>query len=122
MSARKLNKDVFADAWLNIISEKIKKEISSITGSGVTLTSNEKEDIIKVIKSLENRGILLKGTTRKITSHEGEFVIFLGPLMTADLQLIKSVLNALAKSVYQQDCQQQMKLLKRKFMDQELQH
>ena len=122
MSARKLNKDVFADAWLNIISEKIKKEISSITGSGVTLTSNEKEDIIKVIKSLENRGILLKGTTRKITSQEGEFVIFLGPLMTAGLQLIKSVLNALAKSVYQQDCQQQMKLLKRKFMDQELQH
>ena len=122
MSARKLNKDVFADAWLNIISEKIKKEISSITGSGVTLTSNEKEDIIKVIKSLENRGILLKGTTRKITSQEGEFVIFLGPLMTVGLQLIKSVLNALAKSVYQQDCQQQMKLLKRKFMDQELQH
>ena len=122
MSARKLNKDVFADAWLNIISEKIKKEISSITGSGVTLTSNEKEDIIKVIKSLENRGILLKGTTKKITSQEGEFVIFLGPLMTAGLQLIKSVLNALVKSVYQQDCQQQMKLLKRKYIDQELQH
>ena len=42
--------------------------------------------------------------------------------MTAGLQLMKSVLNALAKSVYQQDCQQQMQLLKRKFMDQELQH
>ena len=37
---------------------------------GITLTNNEIKDIIKVIKSLENRGILLKGTTRKITSQE----------------------------------------------------
>ena len=31
------------------------------TGSGVTLTNNKRKDIIKVISSLENRGILLKG-------------------------------------------------------------
>ena len=37
----------------------------------MTLTNNELKGIIKVIKSLENRGILLKGTTRKITSQEG---------------------------------------------------
>ena len=37
---------------------------------------------MKVIKSLENRGILLKGTTRKITIQEGGFLNFLRPLMT----------------------------------------
>ena len=30
-------------------------------------------DFIKVLKSLENRGILLKGTTRNITSQKGGF-------------------------------------------------
>ena len=45
----------------------------SITGSGITLTNNEIKDIMKVIKYLENRGILLKETIRKITSQEGEF-------------------------------------------------
>ena len=44
---------------------------------------------MKVIKSLENRGILLKGTTRKITIQEGGFPNFLKPLMTAGLQLMK---------------------------------
>ena len=38
-----------------------------ITGSGTALTSNEIKDIMKVIRSLENRRILLKRTTRKIT-------------------------------------------------------
>ena len=54
---------------------------------------------MKVIKSLENRGILLKGTTRKITNQEGEFLNFLKPLMTAGLPLMKNVLAPLAKSV-----------------------
>ena len=40
---------------------------------------------IKVIKSLEKRGILLKGTTTKITSQEEGFLNFLRPLMTAGL-------------------------------------
>ena len=44
-----------------------------ITGSEVTLTSNKIKDIIKVIKSLKNREILLKETTRKFTSQEGRF-------------------------------------------------
>ena len=56
-----------------------------------------KEDIIKVITSLENRGILLKGkNTTKITSQEGKFLNFLRPLMTAGLPLIKSVLKLIA--------------------------
>ena len=70
-----------------------------ITGSGITLTNNEIKDIMKVIKSLENRGILLKGTTRKTTSQEGGFRNFLRPLMTAGLPLTKSVLATLAKGI-----------------------
>ena len=54
---------------------------------------------MKVIKSFENRGILLKGTTRKITIQEGRFLNFLRPLMTAGLSLMKTVLTTLAKSV-----------------------
>ena len=36
----------------------------------------KKKDIIKVIKSLENRGILLKGATGKITNRERGFLNF----------------------------------------------
>ena len=54
---------------------------------------------MKLIRLLENRGILIKGTTRKITSQEGGFLNFLQPLMTAGLPLMKSVLALLAKSV-----------------------
>ena len=39
--------------------------IDEFTGSGIMLTNNEAKDNMKVIKSLENRVILLKGTTRK---------------------------------------------------------
>ena len=56
-------------------------------------------DIIKVIKSLENRRISWKEPTTKITSQEGRFLNILMPLMTAALLLIKSVLTPLAKSV-----------------------
>ena len=52
---------------------------------------------MKVIKSLENRGLLSKGTTRRINSQEGWFLNFLRPLMTTGLPLIKSVLTPVAK-------------------------
>ena len=68
------------------------KKFTPSKGSGITITNNEIKDIMKVIKSLENRGILLKGTTRKITTQEGGFLNFLRPLMTAGLPLMKSVL------------------------------
>ena len=55
---------------------------------------------MKVIKSIENRGILLKGSTRKITSQEGGFLKIHRLLMTAGLPLMKSVLTPLAKSVF----------------------
>ena len=38
--------------------------------TGIALKNNGTKDIIKVIRSLESRGILLKGTTGKITSQE----------------------------------------------------
>ena len=70
-----------------------------ITGSGITLTNIEIKYIIKVIRCLENRGILLKGTTKKVTSQEEGFLNFLRPLMSFDFPLIKNVLIPLAKSV-----------------------
>ena len=58
MGAQQLNNYIFVEAELNIIRKNIKNRISSITDSGITLTTNEIKDIIKVIKSLENRGTL----------------------------------------------------------------
>ena len=52
------------------------------------LTNNEIKDIIKVIRSLENSGVLLKGTTKKITTQEEGFLNFLKPLIIASLPLI----------------------------------
>ena len=57
------------------------------------------KDIMKVTKFLQNRSILLKETTRNITSQEGGFLNFLRPLMTVGLPLTKSALTPLAKSV-----------------------
>ena len=55
---------------------------------------------MKVIESLENRGNLLKETTRKITSQEGGFLNFLKPLITAGLPLMKNVPMVLAKGIF----------------------
>ena len=50
-----------------------------------------------MIKSLENRGMLLKESTRRTTIQDEEFLNFLKPLMTAGLPLMKNVLTPLAK-------------------------
>ena len=68
-------------------------------GSRITLRNNEIKDIMKEIRSLENRGILLKVTTKIVSSQEGGFPNFLRPLMSAGLPLTKNVLVPLAKSV-----------------------
>ena len=81
------------------IDKKFGKDFTLIEGSGTTLRKNEIKDIIKVIKSLEKRGILLKGTTRRITSQEEGFLNFFRPLITASLPLIKNVLTSFAKSL-----------------------
>ena len=48
---------------------------------------------MKVIRSLENRGILLKQTNRKINSQERGFLNFLGPLLTSEFCSMKNVLE-----------------------------
>ena len=50
----------------NLVNTKIPPLFSR--RSEITLTNNEIKDILRVIKSLENRGIFFKGITRKISS------------------------------------------------------
>ena len=52
---------------------ELNKKFKSSKGTGITPTNNEIKDIMKMIKSLENRGILLKGTAR--TSNDSFFTI-----------------------------------------------
>ena len=57
------------------------------------------KDIIKVIRSLENRWILPKGTTEKVIRQEGGLLSdLLSPLMKVGSPLMKNVLASLAKS------------------------
>ena len=79
----------FANAGIDVFTKKLKEGISEIAGSGITLTNNAIKDIIKVISSLENTGILLNEL----------FLSFLKPLMTAGLRLFKTALATLSKSV-----------------------
>ena len=78
----------------------IKEHFTLIEGSGTTLTNNEMKHIMKVIKFLEIVikffRILLKRTSRKISSQEGGFLNFLMLLTIAGLPLRKSVLTLLA--------------------------
>ena len=67
-------------------------------GSGIPLTNNEIKDM-KIIKPLENRGILLKATTRKITGQEGGFLNFFRLLMITGVLLMKNILTPYAKSI-----------------------
>ena len=71
VGANIMNIDIFADAGLNLIFKKIKQR--NFINCKFMNNSNKLKDIIKVIKSLENRGILSKGTTRKVTSQEEGF-------------------------------------------------
>ena len=52
-----------------------------------------------MIESLENRGILLKGTIKKFACQERGFLNFLRPLMTVGLPLMKNVFTPLARTV-----------------------
>ena len=78
---------------------KMQKRKKKLQGDGISLTNNDIKDIIKVINSLENRGVLLKGTTRKISIHKQEFLNFLRPLMSVGLPIMKNVLTSLAKNL-----------------------
>ena len=64
------------------------------------LTNNDIKDITKVIRSVENGGILLKGTIEKAINQKGRILSNVrGPLMRADLSLMKNVLTPLANIV-----------------------
>ena len=68
------SKGSFSNTRFNLLG---KKEEPSL-GSGITLTNNEIKVIIKLIRFLENRGIFLKGTIKKILAKKDGFSIFLG--------------------------------------------
>ena len=85
--------------FVNKRTDRLQKDFKLSEGPGIALTNNEIKDPLKVIKSLENRRILLKVTTRKIATLKGGFLNFLRPLITAGLPLMKSVLTPLAKTV-----------------------
>ena len=51
IDTKRFNKNNYVDSGLNLIGKKMKEKF----GSGITLTNNEIKDIMKVIKSLENR-------------------------------------------------------------------
>ena len=69
------------DAGYNLVNNIIHLRPSTVlSGSGITLLSDEIKDIVEVIRYLENRGILLKGTTKKMTSQDGELLNILRPL------------------------------------------
>ena len=53
------NKDKIFDTMKTV--DNSLKGIKKCFGAGITVTDNEIKDIVKVIKSLENRGVLLKG-------------------------------------------------------------
>ena len=93
------NNNILQNGGLNLLGENIKKGIASVTDWEITLTNKEIKDIMKLIKSLENRGILLKGTCTKITAQEAGCLSFLTPLTTAGVPLMKSVLTPLAENV-----------------------
>ena len=92
--ARSLRKD-FLDKQM----DKFNKEYPLGKGSGIMPTNNEIKDTAKVFRSLENRWILFKGTTKKVTNQEGEFLRFFRPLIKAGLPLMKNVLTPLVKSI-----------------------
>ena len=72
------------------ISNTIKTIDSSIKGikkpleAWIIPTGHKIKYIMKVIKSLENKGVSLKGTIRKITSQKRGFLNSLRPLLKLD--------------------------------------
>ena len=77
----------------------MKAIIFSKKRSELTLTKNETKVIIKVNKSLKNRGIFLKAITEKRGRQDRGLLNFLCQLMKVGLSLMRNALTPLAKSV-----------------------
>ena len=67
------DKNLLTDSGLNLIGKKMKEKF----GLGIILTNNEIKYIMKVVKSLENRRVLLKGILQKLLFKKESFSIFL---------------------------------------------
>ena len=68
-SVAKKEIDIARSLRNNFLENQIDKSNEKFKiGSGIPLRDNETKDILIVIKSLENRGILFKQTTEKINS------------------------------------------------------
>ena len=89
--------DFLVGIVINVTGKTIKNKFPNLKCSGLALTSNEIKYIIKVTRSLENRGIFLKGTIEKTTSQEGGFLNFLRPLIF--MPLAKHILVPLRLTV-----------------------
>ena len=86
LSKRVTRNDLISTATSSkIILGRLKKGFKNASGAGITPPNNEIKHIMKVIKSLEKRGMLLKRTTRKITGQERGSFNIAKPLMTAGL-------------------------------------
>ena len=61
-----------------LASSELNKKIRISQFSGITITNNKIKDIMKVIRSSENKGILIKGTPKKlVVRQEGQFLNFI---------------------------------------------
>ena len=76
------------------VNEKGNELAKLITSSEITGKSNKIKYIIKIIDSLKNKRILLKGTTEKIINQKRAF---LSALMRVGLPLMKNELKPLVK-------------------------
>ena len=85
-----------ANYFVNSMINNLNKKFTTSEGSGIILTNNGIKDI-KLVQSLENRGILSTETTEKVMKQK---VVFLGSLMRLGLPLMKNVLTPLAAKCY----------------------
>ena len=70
-------KSILCILQLILSIKKNKKGLFSISGSAITLTNNEIKYKIKIIKSLENKGVFLGGTSDKSVNKKGGLLNFL---------------------------------------------
>ena len=59
LKSKQTIKNINTDARFNVLGKKHKKGLSKITSSGTMSSNSEIKDIVKVIRSLENKGIFI---------------------------------------------------------------
>ena len=76
----------------------MEKGKSLISGSGLTLTSNEINHIVIVIRFIENRWILLKQTAKKLLVKKEDFLFFV--FVTLGLKAAASATDATIQKTF----------------------